>query len=430
MSNFTPDEKKGKALLDQKNFSAALPHFQGLWNQNISSNRQWVGWYLSRTLRGLKQSEKALEICRETYQINPQFDRIRELYAWCIYDLNIKHRIKDENLFFKAANAIIELTKPNDVVYKITVFAVLKFLKTDEEGVSQSSSPKKVLEWIEKLDPQFLSCDQRPLPNSHPYPSEYERYASIKSKALLSLNRAEEVLFCCKDAKDVLKNNMVHLHWFIWREGKAQVLLKQYQDAIQSFSEVLKIKKDWFVHYALAEAFFLSENIEKALYHSAQAALGHAHIEFKWKIYVLLAQIFFSKGDKKIACLHIQLAYSVRSGAGWSQSKDIEQLLERLDYSPKEEGVCAKEVEGKLQSIWQNIRPPTDHTGYIVLLHQNGKSGNIEGSNGKKYFFGIQKHQDLREGDQVNFNVIDSVNRKTGESEKHAVDVFNINEEI
>ena len=99
----------------QKNYSKALKLYSDLWNSHRESCNEWDGWGLATCLRKLGNAGEALEICRCVYQGKPDFEAGNNLYAWCIYDTEIKKEKEqiqeDENKFFKAANAILNLTQ-------------------------------------------------------------------------------------------------------------------------------------------------------------------------------------------------------------------------------------------------------------------------------------------------------------------------------
>ncbi len=96
-----------------KQYEQALPLYKQVWESGWEQSREWTGWGYAFCLRKLDNPVDALEICREVYKINPEMDYNRSLYAWCIFDAELKidnSAIKeDENRFFKAADAILKL---------------------------------------------------------------------------------------------------------------------------------------------------------------------------------------------------------------------------------------------------------------------------------------------------------------------------------
>src|SRR5690606_7224798 len=88
----------------------------------------WVGWGYAQCLRKLGRSADALEICRAVYRIDSAFERNRNLYGWCIYDIGIKqveHEF-DEAKYLQAADAITQLTRhENYSPYELTVLNVV-----------------------------------------------------------------------------------------------------------------------------------------------------------------------------------------------------------------------------------------------------------------------------------------------------------------
>ena len=428
------DQKQAEELLRAKDFSGALPIFENLW-ANEATRDEWIGWNLARSLRGLQRSADALDVCREVYRLKPDFRHNKELYAWCIYDLHVKKPSHNEQEFFRAVNGMVGLAEPGQLPHTMAVFAALKHLKTDDDGEAQLANPNEVLQWVKKLTPDLLSCVSKPGQDGRPFPSDYERYASARSKALLELRRAEDVLTCCAEAQAKLGETAAFGVWFKWREGKALAILGRNEEAAMAFGQVLAVKRDWFVHQALAESLKDLARSEQALYHAAQAALGRAPIPFKWKLYVLLADILRQQDQLDLARLHVQLAYSVRVDEGWKESKDLAALLAALTYQPKQDGVDVRQVERKLQLFWKSIAPviETTHSGLIKQIHANGKSGVVIATTGATYFFGmknvVQGGDSIQVDQQVRFNLKSVVNHRTQQQEDQAVDILSVSEE-
>ena len=129
MTNLTIQELKEQAnsLRKNKKYVEALTFYRQLWENHNHECNEWDRWGYAFCLRKVKKSKEALVICRSVYKTNPEFPQNNNLYAWCIYDTEIKlDEIKNESKFLKAANAILKLTNQEKLSpYAKTVIKVL-----------------------------------------------------------------------------------------------------------------------------------------------------------------------------------------------------------------------------------------------------------------------------------------------------------------
>ncbi|MBK8154691.1 MAG: tetratricopeptide repeat protein [Saprospiraceae bacterium] len=96
-------KKQASDFRKAKNYEQALPLYKQLWEEYREDCNEWEGWSYAFCLKHLKDYQKALEVCREVYPLNKEFENIKGVYAWCIYYTEIALKvINDEPKFFKA----------------------------------------------------------------------------------------------------------------------------------------------------------------------------------------------------------------------------------------------------------------------------------------------------------------------------------------
>ena len=198
-------KQKAQVFRKQKRYSEAVVFYQSLWTENREKCNEWEGWGYATCLRKLDKSEEALEICRDVYQIKPEFKAGKNLYAWCIYDTEIKKDNetikKDEKNFFKAANAILSLTDQDEYSpFSRTILRVVDYLSE----IRISFPADDIISWLEKLDDEKLSKEAFIFKNvdgeQKETPSEKEKWYSIKAKAIEKLECYEDCIDLCEKA--------------------------------------------------------------------------------------------------------------------------------------------------------------------------------------------------------------------------------------
>mgnify|MGYP000146575427 FL=1 len=73
--------KRDQATLFRKqgSFEQAIPLFEELWKE---TNDKWDGWGLANCLCKTKNFERALNISKEVYKVDADFNFIKGLYTW------------------------------------------------------------------------------------------------------------------------------------------------------------------------------------------------------------------------------------------------------------------------------------------------------------------------------------------------------------
>ncbi len=119
-------KNQAEALRKQEQFEQAIPLYQKLWQEHGDKSDEWIGWGYAFCLRKVNRFAEALNVCRETWKINPEFERNNSLYGWCIYYTEIKNKQPSLQALLKAANAITKLTKQGQYSpYEMVIFQVI-----------------------------------------------------------------------------------------------------------------------------------------------------------------------------------------------------------------------------------------------------------------------------------------------------------------
>ncbi|MDR0994811.1 MAG: hypothetical protein LBL81_00810 [Tannerella sp.] len=214
--------QQANALNAVKNYAEALPLYRDLWNGHREACNEWDGWHYAFCLKQTKDYKAALDVCRQAWRLNPAFEPVKSLYAWCIYYTEItSEKVKDEARYFKAAKAVVQLCKQEDTysAYTVTLFKVLNYLN------GKASFPtEQLLTWTALLQPALLDDKAFRFTDRNgkerELASKREQYYMIRSRALLEAGRWDECLQLCEEALEAVKplhyDNEV---WFRWRIG-------------------------------------------------------------------------------------------------------------------------------------------------------------------------------------------------------------------
>lgn len=435
MKDALETKKAALELRKKGQYSEALNLYRELWSNHREVCNEWDGWGFASCLRKLGDSYKALEICRNVYQTHPDFDNCKNLYAWCIYDTEIKKnddQIKKEaQIFFKAANAILDLTVQNQYSpYTKTVFRVIDYISK----TSPSYPANNIIKWLDKLDPKSLSKEPFPFIDKdkkhREIQSDQEKWFATKTKALEKNEAYEECIDLCKEALlNISKFHYSNDIWFKRRIALSKAHLGDKRKAADELEVLLQNKKEWFIQHELARIHYDLGNIEKALKFAIEAALNFGKNEYKWELFVLMAQILNKQGQVDYAKKHLLFAAKLRMEHEWEITDSLSNMIHEFNVDLSESTDSRQELLKDLKIFWETEKfsglPSIQ--GFIKIVLSNGKAGFISGNDRKDYYFKINAFKGnrniIREGLKVTFNIEDSFDKKKKVKTKAATNV-------
>ena len=431
-------KQNAQAYRKQERYNDAVDLYRELWTEHRERCNEWEGWGYAICLRKLGNSEKALEICRAVYQTKPEFKAGKNLYAWCIYDTEIKkdnEQIKkDEGKFYKAVSAIQELTSQDQYSpHSKTIFRAIDYLIETK----QIYPAEAVIGWIDKLDQNTLSDEPYRFIGAdgkqREVQSEKEKWFAIKTKSLEKLGRYEECTDICKEALETILN--FHYNndvWFKRRIALSKAYLGDKQKAAEELETILQRKKEWFIEHEIANIYFDLGDNKKALDYAIDAALNFGKNENKWELFLLMAQILIAQGRVDDAKEHLIFAAKLRVDQEWKIPEKLEKMLTeyKIDISISKK---QSELLKKLRVLWEKEKysslPSMD--GTIKTILTNRKAGFISGENGKDYYFKTNSfkgnNKRLERGLKVSFIIEDSFDKKKKIKSKAATHIKEIN---
>jgi len=433
MASIVEMKQKASALRKRGLYQEAISLYRTLWEEHRSQCNEWDGWGYAFCLRKTKKTREALDVCREVYKHDPDFPHNRNLYAWCVYDLEIaksEEEIREnEEQFLKAAKAILRMVKQDELSpFTKTILAVVDYLE------AKASYPaKEIIDWLDRLDFSMLSTKCLSFEDgegkTRELPSDRERWYAARSRALLRLGRYDECLKVSLEALDALpKLHYDNDIWFRWRIAECKGHLGDVGSAILQISELLRKREEWFMHKRIAELYFKQGCLDEALKHGIEAAEGPGDPEKKWELYLILAEILKAQGQIEDARKHAMLAFKLRQEHEWRIPKELKEMIQDIAIDTSS---CppAEAILEDLRPYWGKAKLASlpKLKGIVKKILPSGKAGFIKGEDGKDYYFKLKtftgKREKLVPGLSVIFHIKDSFDRKKGVESKEAIDI-------
>lgn len=419
MNDIADTKNRASQLRKQKSYIEAIPLYKELWENHQDGCNEWDGWGYAFSLRKIGQVEQALKVAKIVNEKCPEFEINNSLLAWCIYDLEINKAPeeikKNESDYFGSVNKILNLVKQDQYSpYTRTIFKVIEYLEQ-----SRVNYPAEyILTWLEKLDPNQLSVNtwqgKDGRGRSIEHASDKEKWYAEKCKALYELNRFQE---CIEFGEQTLglfdRFHYRNDKWIKRRIALSFEALDTPEKAAEWIEQILDSKAEWFIQFDMARFQFQLGNQKQALKYASEAALNRQGLEFKWKLFQMMASILQQMGEINLAKDHLLLAIKILVENEWKIPQELYNSLNEMGLNP-ESNSSAQQIEKKLMAYWRSLKladlPKT--SGYIKNIVSSGKSGFIRGDDRREYYFRVDSFEGNRNalapGQRVVFFVVKS----------------------
>ncbi len=335
-------------------------------------------------------------ILTDQYIINTQ--------AWCMYDVYIKSYEFDASgfdLFYEKAARIVELTEQLEDAkakfnpYVITIIKVIKALKK-----RSYVSYRKVLNWIEKLNPDMLpSDDEFPFTTDEGKEREIcsskEFYYQQITKAYEKLENYEECLFVCNKAlnENIKWHNRNHL-WITARKYYCECMVAEGKDkAIESYKKLVEKYKFWYMYHKLGLIYKSQNNVKSAMVYMSKALDNNEYPKKLVNVMFDLASHLHNE-NKIVDCkILTQACAYYRNKEDWNISEELQYLVKYYDInSQNKPNINAiRNVAKKILSELGDKNTENDCDGKIFNIHASGNSGIIKNTRDDKIFFYVSQ---------------------------------------
>lgn len=413
-----------------KQYSDALPLYDHLWNEDPEQRSVWDGWGLAYCLQKLKQYPLALEVSREVFSLDREFEPIRSVYAWSIYYTELAPAEKPpRQRLLRAAEGVLKLCVQDTYSpYTRTVFTVLEVLKSEKPH-----NPALLLEWAQRLDPEALSAQASAYTDrdgmQRESASEREKWYGIVCKALFETEQFEA---CIEHANRALAE-IRPLHygndvWLARLVARSQAELGHVDEAIEGYLGFLSRKPDAFLREELAHLYARKEDATRALRYAGEAALAPGDLDKKVKLFDFLSHLLHENGQEEAARTHVELELRVRQDAEWKISADLHAWATTLGVDAAT-ARPAKELVRELRPFWESLKfeGQERQSGTVANLLPHGKAGFIRAESGSSYYFQLRnvvgKRANVQPDQHVTFYVEESFDPVKQRKSEVAVDI-------
>lgn len=246
----TADELRNLATQARKTsaWQKAEERFRMIREEFPDSFNAWDGWGLAQALYKQHKYPQALDACRATYQLDPELGPNRNLYAWTIYQLEMKDDEAPLPQLEKAARGILKLVQQDD--YSPAEAAVFKV--ADKLDDAPNPDGEKMISWLQMLDESLLSREASSFRTDASkviaMASPLEKYLALLSKGYFEAERFDECIATCNQALKTVEplhhgNNV----WFPRRIAECHVAQKNWSEALAIYERITTQKRDWFL---------------------------------------------------------------------------------------------------------------------------------------------------------------------------------------
>lgn len=409
------EKQQADELRKQSRYKDAAVLYEKLWQQPEWRNDKWLGWGYAHCLYKEQQYLKSLEVCRAVHAIDKEFSYLNNLYAWNVYYVKMKLSESNEADFLKAAGVILQLTKQDSYSpYVRTVQLVMKYFFEKEKY-------QEAAEWAGKLDGGLLDGRARVWINQQgkeqKLASERENYFKQYSKALL---KAGDYAQCIEITRQAL-HSIEEFYggadiWLKRNMALSYLALNQQEPALQLLEELVRLKKDWYIHGDLAKVYFRMGQREKAFYHGLTAALGAKEL-LPFSLVKLLVAAYLENGEEEAVKAQIAYYAAIKKGNGQKLESELYRLAAQVQVNV-EESFDKAALEKAVVTLWLEKRNQMrqQFTGEISKLLEASQAGFITVDDGRTVYFRWKQAPGQRGwlalGRKVRFFLEESFDRK------------------
>lgn len=413
-----------------KEYGQAVSVYQRLWTTFEEAKRdQWVAWGYAFCLQKSKRYSEGLEVCREAYPLHKEFSNLQNVYAWCIYFMEIKvEEVLEEPRFLKAANGILRLSRQDDKYspYTQTCIKVLKHLHSKENYPAE-----RILEWTERIIPELLSKETFSFVDqsgkTRELASEKETWYQYRIKALYESEKYEECIQLANQALQCI--HKAHYDNPIWWKRYIALSnrgLGKQQEALDLLESLYLKKPEGFIAKEIADAYYEMKEVEQAFRYTIEGLLSHAEIDKKVKMIDLLAHILADKGEVEEAKAHWRFLYYFKQDQEQKISAALQAKITQYQV-PIGEALDLNKAAFSLKKQWEKwkFEDRKRLEGVIDNILPNGKAGFVKVGSRESYYFRISyslsKKPWLQKGQRVSFYLEDAYDKKKQRAVQNAI---------
>jgi hypothetical protein len=419
-------DTKAKALV-KTSPEEAVKIYAEIWENHSGEFNSWDAFYTLQSLRGSKSP--SLKWAREVIEKFPE-EINSNIYGWLIFDHCVKKRERNELLAFEPyISGLSNFCPQKDMSIEAkfpcpTTISVFKLCETHAENQFNATKINSLLEALDSrklsaVPKSFTKDDGKEVEPS----SDLEKYFSLKTKALIKLEKYQE----CKDLAEIALQRLEKFHtdndlWFKMRIALCEEGMGNHEASEQQLSDLLSSRagsNKWFLYRDISEVYFEQGDFTKAWKYAVDSTFYGNEPGFMIKLYLHQAKVLYKLNRAPEGKLMAELISAILKEEGWKEKQEYSKLF---SYYKIDTGQIKslKEVLADAKVFWEKERYGiySKISGEIIKIHTNKKSGLIKTASGARVNFGrndfVKKVRDLESlvGAQVNFFLMKSFDEK------------------
>ncbi len=287
----------------------------------------------------------------------------------------------------------------------------------------------KAIQWIWKVNKDYLTT-YNPRINSriHGY-SLKEKYYSYVIDSLFGLKEYEGAVEYANEAIEVLPESRNDAKLFIrYKLAKTLYELGNYEDSLEIFEEIIKVKKENYVYSSIAKNYYGLENYDESLSYAVKAVLSNRSIQNNLSTYLLLGELLDKKGMKEESDKHYYLVYTYKKANNNKISSDLAEKIR--DANLDMENTNFRKVQKELIQVWNELKyeSMTRYSGIIKKVFEDKGIGFISNDfDFNDTFFSFRDFKDSKDfiypGTKVSFYIEDAFDKSKGRESTKAVEI-------
>jgi len=387
--------KRAKELIETDP-TAAVEMYRRLWSEFQDDFNEWDAFFSIQALR--KASIGDLEWARGLAD-RFEDERVRGLFAWLVFDICIRNRERNEILGSdRVLSSLIEVSPQKnlrqDSSYPCpTTISVFKLIDAHSENQFNAG---RINDLLGLLNASYLSDTCRTMKTDErgdvEVASDLEKYYGLKTKALLKLEQYSSCKSSCEAALSVIAEfHYDNDLWFRMRIAICNERLGNVEESKGQFEDILSTRKGndkWFIYKEFSELHYRQEDYERAWEYAIAATFNGNEPQYMVKLYSLQIKILNKLKRLEDGKVLAELIAAIIKEQQWRIKDSYARMFKHytIDIDSIED---LGESLRKAQEFWivERYRDIPKTSGKIVFVHNNGKVGKIEDSEGRTVRF-------------------------------------------
>lgn len=384
-------EQKAKALINTSP-DEAIKLYREIWASYTDQFNDWDAFFTIKALRASNKPDLswASEIA-EKYKN----ERVGNLYGWLLYDKCLKGKnhnelLSNEKLILKLPFFSLQKNLRDDDSFPCpTTISILKLTK---EYSKPSFNAQKIEELLNHLNEDKLSIKPTEKENTatekeDEFASDFEKYVSLKTKALFKLGKFIECKELCKKALETLtKFHYNNETWLKMRIALSEEKLGNHDISEHLLKELLTSKAGndkWFLYKDISEIYYEQGDFEKAWKHSIDAAFYGNEPHFLIGLYLLQSRILFKLKRPDEGKILAELIAAILKEQKWNDKIEYNKLFDYFNIN-RQSLPTINDCIIEAKKLWTSERYGRQQKfkGTVISIHKNGKIGRIKDQKG------------------------------------------------